>query len=196
VEKLPEMPLGETAQFILVASTLLLIKSRTLLPTLELSDEERESVEELERRLAKYAIYRKAAKLLRKEWGRAPLFLAKRAPERVPVFSPAEASVGAIRIAVQKLLNTLPKPEVLAQAAIAPILALEDVIVALKDRLSRAFKTRFSELTRGQGRESRIVHFLAMLELVRSGGASVTQEKLFSDITIEVEGVSGAPKFT
>jgi len=34
VEKLPELPLGETAQFILVASTLLLIKSRTLLPSL------------------------------------------------------------------------------------------------------------------------------------------------------------------
>src|SRR3984957_19238454 len=62
VEKLPELPLGETAQFILVASTLLLIKSRTLLPSLELSADERESVEELERRLARYAVYRKAAK--------------------------------------------------------------------------------------------------------------------------------------
>ena len=34
VEKLPQLPLGETAQFILVASTLLLIKSRALLPSL------------------------------------------------------------------------------------------------------------------------------------------------------------------
>jgi len=50
VEKLPGLPLGETAQFILVASTLLLIKSRTLLPTLTLSDDERESVQELARR--------------------------------------------------------------------------------------------------------------------------------------------------
>ena len=37
VEKLPSLPLGETAQFVLVASTLLLIKSRMLLPSLELS---------------------------------------------------------------------------------------------------------------------------------------------------------------
>ena len=80
VEKLPEMPLAETAQFILVASTLLLIKSRTLLPSLELSVEERESVEELERRLARYAIIRNAAKALRREWGKAPLVLALRAP--------------------------------------------------------------------------------------------------------------------
>ncbi|HEV3244848.1 MAG TPA: ScpA family protein [Candidatus Paceibacterota bacterium] len=195
VEKLPEMPLGETAQFILVASTLLLIKSRSLLPTLELSAEERESVEELERRLSRYALFRKAAKLLRKEWGRAPLFFPKRAPARPPVFSPAEASKPALLAAAQKLLNTLPKPEALMQAAVAPILALEDVIVSLKDRLSRALKTRFSELTKGADRESRIVHFLAMLELVRYGGASATQEKLFSDIIIELENVSGVPKF-
>lgn len=195
VEKLPEMPLGETAQFILVASTLLLIKSRALLPTLELSEDERESVEELERRLKLYAVYRNAAKSLRKEWGRAPLFFAKRAPERAPIFSPAETSSTTLLTAARKLLNTLPKPEAMLQAAVAPVLALEDVIVALKDRLTRAFKARFSDLTRGADKESLIVHFLAMLELVRHGGASVTQEKLFSDITIELEQVTGAPKF-
>ncbi len=195
VEKLPELPLGETAQFILVASTLLLIKSRALLPNLELSAEERESVEELERRLAQYAVFRKAAKLLRKEWGRAPLFFPKRAPERKPVFSPAESSAATILAAAQRLLNTLPTPEALIQAAVAPVLALEDVIASLKDRLTRAFKARFSELTKGADRESRIVHFLAMLELVRNGGASVVQDRLFSDITIELEQVSGAPKF-
>jgi segregation and condensation protein A len=195
VEHLPELPLGETAQFILVASTLLLIKSRALLPNLDLTAEERESVEELERRLARYAIYRKAAKLLRKEWGRAPLFFPKRSPERPSVFKPAEASLPSILAAAQRLLNTLPKPEALVQAAVAPILALEDVIVSLKERLERAFGARFSELTKGADRETRIVHFLAMLELVRHGGASVTQDKLFSDITIELEGVTGTPKF-
>src|ERR1700722_11612834 len=106
VEKLPQLPLGETAQFILVASTLLLIKSRALLPNLELSSDERESVEELERRLARYAIYRKAAKLMRKEWGRAPLFFPKRAPERAAVFSPAEATSNSLLAAAQRLLNT------------------------------------------------------------------------------------------
>ncbi len=195
IEKLPQMPLGETAQFILVASTLLLIKSRALLPIIDLSQEERESVEELERRLARYAIFRKAAKLLRKEWGRAPLYLPKRAPEREASFSPAEASSTSILAAAKRLLNTLPKPEELARAAVAPILALEDVIVSLKNRLTNAFKARYSDLTRNVDRESRIVYFLAMLELVRSGSASITQERLFSDITIELETSDGIPKF-
>ncbi len=194
VEKLPELPLGETAQFILVASTLLLIKSRALLPTLELSESERESVEELERRLARYAVYRKAAKGLRVTWGKSPLLLPHRAPLRVPVFSPGASTVGIIVEAAQRLIHILPKPETLAEAVVAPVLALEEVIVQLKDRLSSAFRARFSELTKSRPRHDVIVYFLAMLELVRSGSASVTQDKLFEEITIEIENVS-APRY-
>ncbi len=194
VEKLPEMPLGETAQFILVASTLLLIKSRSLLPTLTLSEDERESVDELERRLARYAIVRKAAKLLRKEWGVAPYRFPKRAPARAPKFNPAEATVATVSAAVLRLISLLPKPEALVQAAVAPVLALEDVIINLKSRLNSAFKARFSELTKSKDRHEVIVYFLAMLELVRSGSASVSQEKLFEDITIESEN-TGSPRY-
>jgi segregation and condensation protein A len=194
VEKLPRLPLGETAQFVLVASTLLLIKSRTLLPTLSLTEEERESVQELEMRLARYALVRKAARALRKEWGRHPLLFAKRAPERAPVFAPAESSLQRIAEAARRLVSILPKGEELAKAAIAPVLALEDVITQLKKRLSSAFKARFSELTRSRSRHDTIVYFLATLELVRSGSISATQEKLFADITLEAE-VSGVPRF-
>ena len=194
VEKLPEMPLGETAQFVLVASTLLLIKSRSLLPTLSISDEERESVEELERRLAHFALVRNAARLLRKEWGRAPLLFAKRAPHREAIFSPAESSAKKIYEAVRELIAHFPKLENLAQAVVAPILKLEEVIVHLRDRLSQTLRTRWSELIKGRDKHEAIVHFLAVLELVRSGNASATQQKLFSDILIEAESLA-APKY-
>lgn len=194
VEKLPELPLGETAQFIVVASTLLLIKSRTLLPTLELSADERESVEELERRLARYALIRKTAKGLRGIWGKKPLLLAHRAPVRTPVFSPADATLANLKNAATRLLSILPKPEALAQAAVAPVLALEEVIKGMHARLSSAIRTSFRELTKSRRREDVIVYFLATLELVRSGSASVTQEKLFEDITIELEQVA-APRY-
>lgn len=194
VEKLPELPLGETAQFILVASTLLLIKSRTLLPTMQLSEDERDSVAELERRLARLQVIRKSAKLLRKDWGRAPLLFPHRAPAHAPVFAPAEANVSTIAQTAIRIMNILPKPEDLARAVVAPVLALEDVIVKLKDRLTSAFKARFSELTKSKDRHEVIVYFLAMLELVRSGSASVTQERLFEDITIESD-MLGAPRY-
>jgi segregation and condensation protein A len=194
VEKLPELPLGETAQFILVASTLLLIKSRALLPTLQLSEEERESVEELERRLARYALIRKAAKGLRGAWGARPLLLAKRPPAEPVTFSPAESSIARIAEAAEKLLAILPTPAKLAEAAVAPMLALEEVVTRVQNRLTSALRTRFSELTKSADKHEVIVYFLAMLELVRHGSVSVTQDKLFSDITLELEEM-GAPRY-
>lgn len=194
VEKLPGLPLGETAQFVLVASTLLLIKSRTLLPMLSLSEEERESVAELERRLARYALVRKSAKLLRREWGKKPLVFAHRAPQSESVFAPGEAAIASIANAAAKLVSLLPKPEKVAQALVAPVLKLEDVIVNLKERLRTAFKARFSELTKSHNRVDKIVYFLGVLELVRAGSVSVTQERLFDDILLSTEGVE-IPKY-
>ena len=195
IESLPEMPLGETAQFVLVASTLLLIKSRSLLPLLELSEEERESVEELERRLAQYALVRKTAKQLRKKWGTEPYIFPRRAPAREPVFTPAEASASIIKDAALKLMSLLPKPEALAQAIVAPVLKLEEVIMNLRQRLANTVRARWSELVRNTNRHDSIVHFLAILELVRSGSASVTQERLFADIVIEADDV-GTPRYS
>lgn len=194
VGNLPELPLGETAQFILIASTLLLIKSRSLLPALELSEEERESVQELERRLARYAVIRRAVKLLRKEWGRAPLLLPLRAPMPEPIFVPGKISLQEIASAALRMVRMLPKPEEMAKAAVAPALLLEDVIHDLKDRLSSALRASFRELTRTRDKHEVIVFFLAMLELVRSGSISATQKELFSDITIETDAVS-APRY-
>lgn len=194
VEKLPSLPLGETAQFVLVASTLLLIKSRMLLPSLELSEDERESVEELERRLARYAVIRKSAKLLRRAWGTAPLRFPKRVPMPDPVFAPGQISQDSIVQAMMRMINVLPNVLKSAKALVAPVLALEEVIVRLERRLVGAVRAKFSELTKKADRHEVIVYFLAMLELVRSGSISATQERIFSDITLETESLV-SPKY-
>lgn len=194
VEKLPSLPLGETAQFVLVASTLLLIKSRTLLPMLELSSEERESVEELERRLARYSLIRKSARLLRKEWGTSPLLFPHRAPSPDPVFVPGQITINSIATEIMNLISILPKIEKTAKALVAPVLALEDVIIRLEKRLVGVVRARFSELTKSAGKHEVIVYFLAMLELVRNGSISATQERIWSDITLEAETLV-APRY-
>jgi segregation and condensation protein A len=195
LEKLPELPLGETSQFILVASTLLLIKSRSLLPALTLTEEEKESVEELERRLAQLKRIKDAAKLLRREWGRAPLVIERRAPAREAIFSPAEASLVSLSDAIRKLVSLLPTPEKMIEATVAPVLRLEEVVANLKSRLSSAMRTTWTDLTKHASRSEAIVHFLAILELVRGGHASVTQQTLFGDISIEGEADEGAPRY-
>ena len=100
-----------------------------------------------------------------------------------------------IQNAIRSLVQTLPKPERLMEAAVAPVIALEDVIANLKGRLSSAIKTRWSELTRGASKHDSIVHFLAILELIRGGHASAIQENLFADISIEPETTSDLPRY-
>ena len=196
IEKLPSMPMGETAQFVLVASTLLLIKSRTLLPTLEITEDEGASIAELENRLRLYAVTRAAAKGLRMLWEKAPYLLAVRAPVSPVVFAPGEVSPSVLLVAIRKLLNSMPSTEKMIQASVAPILALEDVIIHVRARLTSALRARFSDLTRNAvDKHEVIVYFLAILELVRGGSHSVSQDKLFSDITIEVEALTSAPKY-
>lgn len=195
IESLPELPLGETAQFILVASTLLLIKSRTLMPHMELSSEEAHSIEDLERRLKRYAVYRKAAKALRAHWGTRPLHFPKRAPKAATVFVPAESSIEHIRAAALRMLQTLPKKEQLAEAVVAPVVALEEVIERMRTRISSALRTTWSSMVSGASKHEAIIHFLAMLELVRSGSISATQDALFSDIHLEAEGATDTPRY-
>src|SRR5210317_1605912 len=50
VNAVERFPMADAAQFILIASTLLLLKSKSLLPSISLTDEEEESIENLERR--------------------------------------------------------------------------------------------------------------------------------------------------
>src|SRR6185437_17165579 len=59
-------PVGETAEFVALAATLLLIKSRSLLPTLELSSDESRDIKELEYRLALYQIIKEGTRSLQR----------------------------------------------------------------------------------------------------------------------------------
>lgn len=195
VEGLPEMPLGETAQFVLVASTLLLIKSRTLMPNLELSSEETHSIEDLEKRLKRYAVYRKAARLLRAHWGTAPILFARRAPTQASEFVPAETNVETLRAAIQRVLLTLPKKETLTEAIVAPVVALEEVIETMRARITSAMRTTWNAIVSGATKHEAIIHFLAMLELVRSGSVSATQDALFGDIQLEADGAGDTPHY-
>src|SRR3989344_4683582 len=54
IKALEKFPLADSANFVLVASTLVLIKSKSLLPNLELTTEEQGDIADLERRLVLY----------------------------------------------------------------------------------------------------------------------------------------------
>ncbi len=197
VKNLSEFPVSDSAQFVLVASTLLLIKSKSLLPALDLTAEEEASVEDLERRLKLYERVRRLSRALGQIWGKKMLFARGEKP-LVPVFSPdGDMTAQNLLAAANRVLSNLPKKEFLPKVVVDKIISLEEMIASLAKRVAASIKMSFREFTGTAGREGKegvIVGFLAMLELVKQGVISVRQEKHFDDIHMETEKV-GVPKY-
>ena len=192
IRELPELPLDETAEFISLAATLLLIKSRSLLPLLELSSEEKEDVATLEKRLAVLSLMRKSSALLSLQFAKKPLYtMGDRVRE--PVFAPDKyTTVDHLRAALEALFLAFPKVIELPKAIVRKVLSLEDMIMRLTERITREISMSFKQFAGGGKAEKGdvIVSFLALLELVKQGIIKATQEADFEDITLESESVS------
>jgi segregation and condensation protein A len=190
-------PLSESADFILTASTLVLIKSKSLLPALELTDEESGSVEDLERRLRLYQGIRDASKKLQAMYDDRPMFFP-RDRQTVPVFSPHSAITASnVLSASYGLISALPKLQKVPQTVIRKVISLEEMILNLSERITKALRMSFKDFcTAGKKEKTHvIVGFLAMLELIKRGAIKAAQEADFRDITIETEAKIDTPKY-
>jgi segregation and condensation protein A len=205
------LPVAETAHFILVASTLLLIKSKSLLPSMELTEEEEASIEDLETRLKLYKRFKELSLHIEKKFGKKIIF-SKNPSKNIPVvFSPEpDMKVGDILTAARDIIANLPKPEMLPKAIVLKVMSLEEMIGKLTERISSNLKMSFGEFAKSQSktqnkgarhkgsREDRlhvIVSFLAMLELVKQGIIDVSQQSISDDIDIESQTLS-IPKYS
>ena len=193
VRAMPELPVGDTAQFISLAATLLLIKSRSLLPTLDLSTDERRDIKELEYRLAVYQLVKETGKRLERRLGRVALYEGN-PPESEPLFIPDNAvTLVSLRTAAQALIEGFPTTLTLAKVAVKKIISLEEVISTLASRVSSAMTLSFKKFTAGsRERHDIIVGFLALLELVKQGIINATQQE--NDIILEADSVK-APRY-
>ncbi len=210
VKNIGQFPIGMTANFILIASTLLLIKSKSLLPNLSLTEEEQGSIEDLEQRLTIYKRVQDVSKHIAEKFGTEIIF-SKIPNKRVtPVFSPDEdMTTLAMLESMKRVMESLPKKEVLSKTVVKKIMSLEEMIDKLTDRVQLSLKMNFSDFagthggTKSSGarhsatREERvliIVSFLAMLELVKQGIIEVNQNTFSDDIAMETQTL-GVPHY-
>lgn len=192
INALDEMPVGETAEFIALAATLLLIKSRSLLPTLEISDEESQDIKQLEYRLAMYQIVKEASRELGKHFGEAALYEG-RSPELPPIFVPdPSATPSGLQGAAKALIEGFPTQIALPRVNVKKIISIEEVIDNLAKRVASAMSLSFREFTGKHSKPEMIVSFLAMLELVKQGILKATQ--LEGDIKLESDA-PGTPSY-
>lgn len=190
-----QFPMEDAANFIAVAATLLLIKSRSLLPELELSDDEEEDVADLKRRLAVYGKAREAARELGRAFGRTVMVSAgERAPESV--FSPAhDLDLSRLTKALGEMLAAREAEVELPEARIRPMVSIEEMMDKLRGRVEHAISLSFKEFSGSAGeRIEVIVLFLALLELVKQGAVDAEQREAFNDIRI-VNATASVPRY-
>lgn len=197
VRQFENLPMGESAHFILVASTLLLIKSKSLLPELALTEEEQGDIRDLETRLKIYKRVKEASVHVAKLFGEEIIFSQSQSQPVNPIFAPApEFTLEKALYSLKDLINRLPKKEVLPKHVVRKVISIEEMIGTLTNRITGALRMSFKEFTKEhkENRVNVIVSFLAMLELVKEGVLHVSQENNFDDIVMETKEV-GVPRY-
>lgn len=180
--------LANLSLFLSIASRLILLKSRALLPLLTFTEEEEQSIEELEWQLREYRRMREAAhglgELFRQRDGS---FARESFIGQSVVFQPPRHLTSLdLRTAFEEVLGGIPVVESLEEETVATIITLEEKMSHLRDSLAERLTTSFQALTRDvESRVEMIVTFLALLELVKQRSIRVRQETHFSDIHIE-----------
>ncbi len=196
VKKIEEFPIAHSSDFILIASTLLLIKSKSLLPTLEVTTEEQNDISDLEHRLAEYKKYKDLSKGIEKMFGNF-LFFGMENKQKVVVFNPSnDTTKENLQKAINEILGNIQRKENIPKVMVQKVISLEDMIESLSERIKTGIRTSFKEFSQIGKMEkvNVIVSFLAMLELVKQGIVRVNQEKHFDDIEIEGENI-GIPTY-
>lgn len=208
LEMMKHLNLDVAGEFLLVAATLLHIKSKMLLPASEQEDEEEgeEGAEdpraELVRRLLEYQRFKEAALELDKH----PLlerevftrrFFEENLLEGAEEVLEGEVSLFDLLEAMKKVLANL-SPEEFQEISLDH-LSIKDKITQIMERLwdaeSVAFQELFTSLT---PRREVIVTFLALLELLRLRMIKIYQPEPFGNIRIfsPVEREEGEKRIT
>ena len=179
----------EVTSFIVVAATLILIKSKSLLPNLDLTNEEQGDIHNLEERLRLYELFTRLGVGVKKNFGRQIIFAAEERKHEVLVFLPDEQITREVMMAfARNVLKSVPQKINLPEVPVKKVISIEEMIHKLTDRIKSSLKMNFQDFFGKPGGKAEkvevIVGFLAMLELVRRGLLNVTQESDHGDITL------------
>lgn len=190
LKQFEKMPVDFVSNFLIVASTLILIKSKSLLPTLSLTEEETQDIDELERRLKEYQKIRELSVHVKQMFGEKVSFPKGQSREKEIIFAPSdEITAQSIFSAMRDVIAHFPKKVTLPKVVVKKVISLEEMMDRLTTRITGSLKMSFKDFA-GVGKEEKvnvIVSFLAMLELVKQGIIAVTQGENEDDIQIETK---------
>ncbi|BCX16175.1 MAG: segregation/condensation protein A [Candidatus Parcubacteria bacterium] len=174
------------ADFLVVAAQLILIKSKALIPNLELSQEEEQSIQDLEKRLEIYQKIRPIFLNMKQQWNKQEQSFSREMLLSVnPVFYPSKnISPETLAFSLNSILDSLHSFFIETEKIERQLFSLEDKIKEIFKKISQGI-SHFSQMITQKPKEEIIVMFLALLHLLRDQILKVSQKITFGEIEIE-----------
>lgn len=190
IEQMQQMDMEVTTEFIVMASMLLFIKSRSMLPKPALEEDETDPEEELKRRLIEYKMIKEAAFLLSQREGEFSGIYAKLPEEYEYDVSETEFnSVGMHRLAEAFSIILTKKPFLQVEDNTIKMkrdpMTITQAMDYIQFRLVDATSVLFEEIFKNYNSKQEIITlFIGMLELLKENVITVHQECNWAPITV------------
>lgn len=193
INQMEEMNLELTSEFLIMASTLLYIKSKNLLPT-EVEDEKELTEEELLRRIIEYKKYKEISKKMKENY----LLYSKRCyrlQEEIQLPKQKLEKEYQKDIIFEMYANVIEKNTArlntnaknIEKIAITDTYTVASKVKEMFRELLRKPKFVFNKLYKVSetNKQEVVTAFTGLLELSRRSKVTTTQEELFGDIIVE-----------
>ncbi|HZS28734.1 MAG TPA: segregation/condensation protein A [Candidatus Angelobacter sp.] len=191
VERMKQLDVDVAAEFIYMASMLIHIKSKMLLPRDPdaPSDQQEDPREELVQRLLEHEKYKNAAQMLLQK---QQIENAVWSNPSLKEFKDAEGTEPELAADVVDLVRTFQ--QILARARSRPLLQVDEETVTVSQMIDYMRRRLLLEerpirlkqlLQHTQSRRTLVCAFLALLELVRLQAILLRQDRVFGDILIK-----------
>jgi len=179
--------LAGLADFLSVASKLILIKSKALLPLLRFSDEEEKEIKDLERQLAEYKEFKDLSLRIKKLADSPRVIFSRESFWGISGFFHPPKNINAfdVKKAFMRVLDEIPVEKKLEREIVKEVITLEEKMKHFQNSLKKKIELSFSEIAHSsRDKIEIIISFLAVLEMVKQKIIQVEQGELFRDIKI------------
>ena len=141
---------AEVSSFIVVAATLILIKSKSLLPDLNLTTEEEGDIKNLQDRLKLYELYTSLSQHVKKNFGKQIIFAPlERKIENIVFLPDSQITRESMMTFVGDALGRIPKKVILPEVEVKKVISIEEMLDKLTDRIQNSIKMSFKEFAGG-----------------------------------------------
>ncbi len=191
-----ELNMEIATEFLVMASTLLYIKSKKLLPEIEASEDVEEmTAEELIEKIAMYKLYKEKQEELRNMYA-SNFGTFEKLPEKLKFekkfFLPNNVSLNSLGksysdVCARNIDKINKKAEEIEKIAVYERVTVKSKVIFMLDKLKSKSKIVFNKLFNSSSNKKIdiVTAFMGMLELSRLKQVKINQDKLYGDIEIE-----------